>query len=213
MLDKYSALTETGTWDLVPKPTGVNIVNCMWLFRHKFNAKDDLERHKARLVCDDRSEVKGVDCDETFSPVVKPATIRTILSVDGIGYVRILSHLRTGFPMTDLGPLNYFLGIIVTHTPSYLFLSQQKYAQEILERVGMSSCKPAATPVDTQSKPSVESGPQVHDPTLYRCLAGASQYLTFTRPNIAYAIQQVCLFMHDPTEAHYDALKRILQYI
>ncbi|XP_021741374.1 uncharacterized protein LOC110707661 [Chenopodium quinoa] len=126
---------------------------------------------------------------------------------------RIISHLRTRFSMTDLGPLSYFLGIAVTRTPLYLFLSQQKYAQEILERVGMASCKPAATPVDTQSKLSAKTGPKSHDPTLYRSLAGVLQYLTFTCPDIAYAVQQVCLFMHDPTQTHYDALKCILRYI
>ncbi|XP_021762207.1 uncharacterized protein LOC110726973 [Chenopodium quinoa] len=81
MRDEYSALIETGTWDLVPRSAGVNIVNCMWLFRHKLNDNGDLERHKARLVCDGKSQVEGADCDETFSPVVKPATIRTILSL------------------------------------------------------------------------------------------------------------------------------------
>ncbi|XP_021747913.1 uncharacterized protein LOC110713775 [Chenopodium quinoa] len=126
---------------------------------------------------------------------------------------RIISHLRIGFPMPDLGPLNYFPGIVVTHSPSYLFLSQQIYALEILERAGMASCKPAATPVDTQSKLSAEAGPKFHNPTLYRSLVGALQYLTFTHPDIAYAVQQVCLFMHDPRQAHYDALKRILRYI
>ncbi|XP_021738358.1 uncharacterized protein LOC110704852 [Chenopodium quinoa] len=125
----------------------------------------------------------------------------------------IITHLRKGFPMTNLGPLNYFLGIAVTRTPSYLFMSQQKYAQEILEHASMSSCKPTQTPVDTQSKLSADAGPKFHDPTLYRSLAGALQYLTFTRPDIAYAVQQVCLFMHDPRVAHYDALKRILRYI
>ena len=51
------------------------------------------------------------------------------------------------------------------------------------------------------------------DPTDYRSLAGALQYLTFTRPDIAYAVQQVCLYMHDPRESHLAALKRILRYI
>ncbi|XP_021766583.1 uncharacterized protein LOC110731040 [Chenopodium quinoa] len=125
----------------------------------------------------------------------------------------IISHLRKGFPMTDLGPLNFFLGIVVTRTPSYLFLSQQKYAQDIIEHAGIGSCKSAVTPVDTQSKINADSGSQFHDPTLYRSLASALQYLTFTRPDITYAVQQVCLFMHDPRQAHYDALKCILRYI
>ncbi|XP_021749400.1 uncharacterized protein LOC110715135 [Chenopodium quinoa] len=95
----------------------------------------------------------------------------------------IISQLKTEFPMSDLGPLSYFLGIVITQKPSYLLLSQEK------------------------------SGPPFRDPTLYRSLASALQYLTFTRPDISYAVQQVCLFMHDPREPHYEALKRILRYV
>ena len=53
----------------------------MWLFRHKEKSNGDLERHKARLLCDGRSQEQGVDCDETFSPVVRPATIRIVLGL------------------------------------------------------------------------------------------------------------------------------------
>ncbi|GKA19774.1 ribonuclease H-like domain-containing protein [Tanacetum coccineum] len=91
-----------------------------------------------------------------------------------------------------------------------MFLSQQKYASELLERAGMLTCNPCRTPVDTDSKLSADGDP-VSDPTLYRSLAGALQYLTFTRPDISYAVQQVCLYMHDPREPHFSALKRILR--
>ncbi|XP_021723952.1 uncharacterized protein LOC110691341 [Chenopodium quinoa] len=94
-----------------------------------------------------------------------------------------------------------------------MLLSQEKYAQEILKRAGMASCNPAATPVDTKSKLSADAGPPFRDPTLYRSLAVALQYLTFTRPDISYAVQQVCLFMHDPQEPHYEALEHILRYV
>nr|GEX57566.1 hypothetical protein [Tanacetum cinerariifolium] len=53
----------------------------------------------------------------------------------------------------------------------------------------------------------------VSDPTLYRCLAGALQYLTFTRPGLAYSVQQICLYMHDPREPHLAVLKCILRYV
>ncbi|XP_021847321.2 uncharacterized mitochondrial protein AtMg00810-like [Spinacia oleracea] len=115
--------------------------------------------------------------------------------------------------MSDLGPLNYFLGIFVSCTPSYMLLSLQKYAHEILERAGMRTCKHVATPVDTNAKLSAVSGPPMADPTQYRSLTGALQYLIFTRPDIAYAVQHVCLFMHDPREPHLYALKHILCYI
>jgi hypothetical protein len=77
----------------------------------------------------------------------------------------------------------------------------------------MSDCKPCSTPVDTQAKLSKATGDPVEDPTGYRSLAGALQYLTFTRPDISYAVQQVCLHMHDPREPHLAALKRLLRYL
>ncbi|XP_021862077.1 uncharacterized mitochondrial protein AtMg00810-like [Spinacia oleracea] len=125
----------------------------------------------------------------------------------------MISQLKSEFPMTDLGPVSYFLGISVIRTPSYMLLSQKKYAHEILKRVGMSECKPASTPVEANSKLSANTGPPVKDPTQYRSLAGALQYLTFTRSDIAYAVQQVCLFMHDPPEPHLGALHRVMRYI
>ncbi|XP_022030763.1 uncharacterized mitochondrial protein AtMg00810-like [Helianthus annuus] len=77
----------------------------------------------------------------------------------------------------------------------------------------MSDCKLCTTPVDVGSKLSAESGAPAVDGTLYRSLAGALQYLTITRPDIVYAVQQVCLFMHDPREPHFQFLKSILRYI
>jgi len=116
------------------------------------------------------------------------------------------------FAMKDLGLLNYFLGIAVTRHKGGLFLSQRKYAEDIIERAGMSTCKPSATPVDTKPKVGA-SGTPYANPTHYRSLAGALQYLTFTRPDISYAVQQVCLHMHDPKECHMAALKRIIRYV
>lgn len=77
----------------------------------------------------------------------------------------------------------------------------------------MADCKPCNTPIDSCAKLSSVAGPTVSDPTDFHSLAGALQYLTFTRPDISYAVQQVCLHMHDPREPHLAALKKILRYI
>jgi len=77
----------------------------------------------------------------------------------------------------------------------------------------MTQCKPCSTPVDTQAKLSATDGNPVTDATDYRSLVGALQYLTFTRPDISYAMQQVCLHMHAPREPHLSAVKRILRYL
>ncbi|GJV19798.1 ribonuclease H-like domain-containing protein [Tanacetum coccineum] len=125
---------------------------------------------------------------------------------------RIIHSLHQEFAMTDLGPLNYFLGVSVTRDSSGLFLSQKKYAVELLEKAHMVNCNPSRTPVDIESKLGADGDP-VSDLTLYRSLAGSLQYLTFTRPDISYVVQQVCLHMHDPREPHFSALKRILRYV
>ncbi|XP_050888884.1 uncharacterized mitochondrial protein AtMg00810-like [Lathyrus oleraceus] len=122
----------------------------------------------------------------------------------------IMSLLASEFAMKDLGPLSYFLGIAVSRHPDGIFLSQSIYASEIIERVGMASCKPLSTPVDTNQKLNTSSDTSYEDPSLYQSLAGPLQYLTFTRPDISYAFQQVCLHMHVPRMEHMLALKRIL---
>ncbi|XP_021321347.1 uncharacterized protein LOC110437281 [Sorghum bicolor] len=126
---------------------------------------------------------------------------------------RIISALQLEFPLKDLGVLHHFLGVTVEPRPTGLLLHQRQYTLDILERAGMTGCKPCPTPVDTQGKLSEAEGSLVADPTAYRNLAGALQYLTFTRPDITYAVQQVCLHMHDPREPHLTALKCLLRYL
>jgi hypothetical protein len=96
-------------------------------------------------------------------------------------------------------------------TTSGFFLSQSKYAEDVLERSGMTNCKTVNTPADVKPKLSNSEGELLKDATWYRSMAGALQYLTLTRPDIAYAVQQVCLHMHAPRDSHGALLKRILR--
>ncbi|VFQ98752.1 unnamed protein product [Cuscuta campestris] len=121
--------------------------------------------------------------------------------------------LKGEFAMTDMGDLNFFLGINVQHTAGGLFLHQTQFAHEILERADMLHCKPISTPVDTKAKLSATSGTPLPDPTIYRSIVGALQYLTFTRPDLTYVVQQLCLHLHAPRSSHRTAMKRVLRYI
>ena len=115
--------------------------------------------------------------------------------------------------MKDLGPVHFFLGIQVQRTVTGFFMSQAQYAEDVLDRAGMATCTPASTPIDVKGKLSSSTGQPVTDPTLYRSIVGALQYLTLTRPDITYAVQQACLHMHDPRDVHWTLVKRILRYI
>lgn len=81
MNEECNALISNGTWVLVPCSPNANIVNCIWLYRKKLNANSSLARYKARLVANGQSQRLSIDYEETFYPIVKPTTIRTVLSL------------------------------------------------------------------------------------------------------------------------------------
>ena len=69
------------TWVLVPCPTNHNVVGCRWIFKTKLRSNGSIERHKARLVAQGFSEIHGLDFGDTFSPIVRLAIVRIILSL------------------------------------------------------------------------------------------------------------------------------------
>ncbi|GKV50098.1 hypothetical protein SLEP1_g56814 [Rubroshorea leprosula] len=81
MAEEYTALLRHKTWVLVLRPPDVNVVCSKWVFKFKRHADGTLERYKACLVAQGYTQQSGVDYDETFIPVVKPVTIRTVLAL------------------------------------------------------------------------------------------------------------------------------------
>ncbi|GJS45716.1 ribonuclease H-like domain-containing protein [Tanacetum coccineum] len=203
MCDEYKALIDNNIWVLVPRPPNVNIVRSMWLYKHKYNADGSLNRYKARLVANGRSQQQGIDCDETFSPVVKPATIRTVLSlaVSRQWHIHQLD-VKNAFLHSHLKETVYM------HQPPGFTDSAHSDYVCLLQK----SLYGLKAPIDIEKKLEPEGSP-VTDPTLYRSLVGSLQYLTFTRPDLSYAVQQLCLYMHDPREPHLNAMKRVLRYL
>ncbi|GKA01496.1 ribonuclease H-like domain-containing protein [Tanacetum coccineum] len=193
MVDEYNALIYNETWVLVPRPTNVNVVRLMWLFRHKYNADGSLSRYKARLVTNGLSFSVFIVWAKTSSSGLVSAgsdiaylllyVDDIVLTVSSTALLQcIITLLHSEFAMTDLGSLNYFLGISAQRSKSGLFLSQSKFAAEILEWAHMQHCNPCKTPVDIKSKLGSDGDP-------------------------------IYLYMHDPRDPHFHALKRILRYV
>ncbi|XP_059310739.1 uncharacterized mitochondrial protein AtMg00810-like [Lycium ferocissimum] len=125
----------------------------------------------------------------------------------------LIQTLKSEFSMNDLGTVNYFLGFSIVARNGGYFLCQSKYVKDLLTRANLLSSKPVSTPLSPKSLLHLEDSPPFYDPTLYRSLVGGLQYLTFTRPDIAFAVNQVSQFMHSPLDIHYTAVKRILRYL
>ncbi|CAL8091495.1 unnamed protein product [Prunus armeniaca] len=118
------------------------------------------------------------------------------------------------FEMKYMGKLTYFLGLQIDYNAeSDIFVSQKKYAKELLHKAGMSSCRPYSTPSKPLTQVLQYEGTLLSDPSLYRSVVGALQYLTFTKLDLSYAVNSVCQYMTAPTDLHWLLVKRILRYI
>jgi histone deacetylase 1/2 len=127
----------------------------------------------------------------------------------------LIMPLSSDFAVKDLGKLHYFLGLEVTYPGNGLALSQQKYSQDLLRRAGMLECKAATTPMSSTETLSATDGAllSADDATEYKSIVGGLQYLTITRPDVSYAVNRVCQYLHAPWDTHWSAVKRILRYV
>jgi histone deacetylase 1/2 len=316
---EYKALMENKTWSLVPLPPHKKAIGCKWVFRVKENADGTVNKYKARLVAKGFAQTTGFDFTETFSPVIKPVTIRIILTLavtykwpvqqidinnaflNGVlqeevymhqpagfensdkslvcklhkslyglkqaprawydkltqtllsfGFVKskcdpsLLVHSHNGavtyvlvyvddilitgsapqavhdlihklnvhFSLKQLGQLDYFLGIEVHQlSTGALLLNQAKYIRDLLCKVKMENSNPIGSPMVSTCRLSKYGTDTFSDPTLYRSIVGALQYITVTRPDIAFSVNKVCQFMARPLDTHWKAVKRILRYL
>ncbi|XP_019090996.1 PREDICTED: uncharacterized protein LOC109128647 [Camelina sativa] len=122
------------------------------------------------------------------------------------------ASIAARFSLKDLGPLSYFLGIEATRTSQGLHLMQRKYITDLLAKTHMLDAKPVTT-LMTQKPLTLYTGTPLATATEYRMVVGSLQYLAFTRPDIAFAVNRLSQFMHKPTSDHWQAAKRILRYL
>jgi histone deacetylase 1/2 len=122
-----------------------------------------------------------------------------------------LHDLGMDFALKDLGGLHYFLGIEVKKVHDGIILTQEQYANQLLERVNMTIWKAVDTPLPVSEKLSLVDGNILssEDSTRYRSIVGALQYIILTRPDITFFVNKVCQFLHAPTTIHWTAVKWI----
>jgi hypothetical protein len=315
------ALDDNGTWKLVERPSGKKVLTSMWVLKIKRNSDGTIERYKARLVVRGCFQVKGIDFDEIFAPVVRLESLRVLLAITciedleceqmdietaflngeckeevymeqpqglvkpgmehlvcklvkslyglkqaprawhkaltdflvSIGFNKLFSDpciymklekeekqiiaiyvddlllitksvetmrkmkasIGAKFKAKTLGSVNFILGLKVTRDRQArkLWINQEQHAKSILEKFNFSHCKPVDTPTWSQRK--LEKGTSIlSQDKPYRQLIGSLMYLMVgSRPDIAYAVQDVSQFLNCYDKSHWEAGKRILRYI
>ncbi|XP_070675898.1 uncharacterized mitochondrial protein AtMg00810-like [Malus domestica] len=123
----------------------------------------------------------------------------------------VIKQLITMFSIKDLGALHYFLGIEVKRSSTGIFKSQTKYILDLLTKAKMVRAKSCSTPLSTFNLDHDSSF--IYNVSEYQSLVGALQYLTWTRPDLSFAVNLVCQFMHTPRVYHLQAVKRMLRYL
>lgn len=117
------------------------------------------------------------------------------------------------FEMADIGLMSFYLGLEVRQSDDGIFVGQQAYVKEVLDRFNMSNSKPVATPMMFGAKLSKNEEGEKVDPTLFKSLVGCLRYLTCTRPDILFSVGIISRFMEVPTTNHMKVAKRILRYL
>jgi spore germination protein GerM len=122
-------------------------------------------------------------------------------------------EMKQEFEMSMIGELNYFLGLQVKQTTEGIFISQSKYAKDLVKRFGLDGKSRARTPMSTSVKISSDLSGKPVDPSLCKSMMGSLLYLTASRPDITFSVGVCARFQANPKESHLTAVKSIIKYV
>ena len=122
--------------------------------------------------------------------------------------------LSSHFSMKDLGELRWFLGIGCVRSPNQIEMSHKRYFENVLERFGMTNCKPRSIPCTEDINKEVDDTPLLSDPRMYREIVGSLIYaMSATRPDLSYIVTKLSQKMSNPTEKDLYYAKEVLRYL
>ncbi|GJW78650.1 putative ribonuclease H-like domain-containing protein [Tanacetum coccineum] len=230
-------------WVLCDLPEGKRVIGTKWVFRNKRDERGTIIKNKARLVAQGYRQEEGVDYDEVFAPVARIEAIRLfcicifhglyVYHTDGQkcilygniteGYMSnppgfedlLISKARTTelsrHFMACIKPQEH--GLQVKHLMVVIFLSQDKYVKDILNKFDFRTIKPASTPIEAHKSLGKDEEGEDVDVHLYRSMIGCLMYLTASRPDIMFAVCLCARFQVTPKVSHLHAVKRIFRYL
>ena len=115
--------------------------------------------------------------------------------------------------MSMIRELSHFLGLQIRQQESGIFISQSKYAKNLVKKFDLESASPVRTPMSPNVKLTIDLLGKSVDSSLYRSMIGKLLYLTTSRPNISYSVRVCARYQANPKESHMIALKKIIKYV
>eukprot|EP00253_Pinus_taeda_P030274 PITA_30274 len=189
MVEEYDSIIQNSVWDVVPRPQGKSVVSSKWIYKVKQAADGSVEKHTARI--DNYFNGLGFTKSEAdvnlYHIMVEGKPLIIFLYVDDLiltGDDQLIQSCKEGlareFEMRDMGLMHYFLGMEVWQKDGEVFVSQGKYANEILRRFYMEKCKPMKTPLARNWRKEDATSGEVVAATVYWQLVGSLMYLVNT---------------------------------
>nr|GEW65168.1 uncharacterized mitochondrial protein AtMg00810-like [Tanacetum cinerariifolium] len=187
----------------------VMVITLKWIYKVKLNELGGILKNKARLVTGYRQE-KGINFEESFSPVARLDAIRIFLAFDAhMNLIVYQMDVKTTF-LNGILREEVYVSSIWVETSS---LRVSKYALESLKKYGMESSDPVDTPIVEKSKMDEDLKGKAVDPTYYRGMVGTLMYLTSSRPDLTFTVYMCARYQAKPTEKKLHAVKRIFKYL
>ena len=115
--------------------------------------------------------------------------------------------------MSMIGKLTHFLGLKIRQQDLGIFLSQSKYARNLVKKFGLEFASSVRTPMSLNVKHTIDLLGKSVDSSLYRSMIGSLLYLTASKPDISYSVGVCARYQVNPKESHMIALKRIIKYV
>ncbi|KAK0571634.1 hypothetical protein LWI29_019229 [Acer saccharum] len=125
-------------------------------------------------------------------------------------FVDVMSH---EFEMSLVGELSYFIGLQIRQLNDRIFITQAKYAKNLVKKFGLEKAKHCDTPMSTTLKLSKDASGKSVDQTLYRGMIGSLLYLTASRPDISFSVGVCARYQSDPKESHLSSVKRVIRFV
>ncbi|KAJ1686716.1 hypothetical protein LUZ63_018106 [Rhynchospora breviuscula] len=319
MQEELNQFERNQVWELVPLPSGKQVIGTKWVYRNKLDEIGNVVRNKVRLVAQGFKQQEGIDFEETFAPVARLESIRMLLAyaankgftlfqmdvksaflngwIDEEVYVQqppgfvdhfnpdyvfklhkalyglkqaprawygrlctflldngfargkmdttlftkkrddhlllvqiyvddiifgstnatlaqeFSSLMSSEFEMSMMGELNFFLGLQIKQLQDGIFISQIKYAKELIKKFGVEDSKSLDTPMGKSANIDADEKGKPMDITLYRGIIGSLLYLTASRPDIMYAVCLCARYQANPKDSHHKTVKRNLRYV
>ncbi|KAG9439560.1 hypothetical protein H6P81_019725 [Aristolochia fimbriata] len=126
---------------------------------------------------------------------------------------QFVKYMQEEFEMSMEGELAYFLGFQIKQRVDGIFISQEKYARNLVKKFGLEDAKAMRTPMSTTDRIYRDKNGTPAEPTLYRSMIGSLLYLTASRPDLCYSVGLCARFQSAPKESHVKTVKRIIRYV